>query len=100
MGSWAIMAINAALLGGCCFLVANIVTEIAAEAIEPNSVGSASAIHDSGTDVAAAAAPSIILQRNLFGAQLAGEAQVEEVTAQKGPGDLNTLLNSGHTWTV
>jgi general secretion pathway protein C len=77
MGSWAIMALNAALLAGCCFQVANLVTQIASEAIEPDELDAASATRQERPEQRnAAAAPSVILDRNLFGAQLAGEAQV------------------------
>jgi general secretion pathway protein C len=80
MGAWVIMAINAALVGGSCFLVANVVTQIAGEAIEPDALDPASSqIEDLPADGSSAASPSMILDRNLFGAQLAGEAQVTEV---------------------
>jgi len=80
MGSWVIMAINAALVGGSCFLVANVVAQIAGEAIEPNALDpAASQIQELSADGSAAASPSMILDRNLFGAQLAGEAQVVEI---------------------
>lgn len=79
MGSWAIMALNAALLGGCCFLVANIVTQIAGEAIEPDLIDpNAATRQERPQNLTASAAPSVILDRNLFGAQLAGEAQAVE----------------------
>jgi len=79
MGSWAIMALNAALLGGCCFLVANIVTQIAGEAIEPDGLEAIGAArHERPEGQHAAASPSVILDRNLFGAQLSGQTQVVE----------------------
>lgn len=82
MGSWAIMALNAVLFGGCCFLVANIVTQIAGEVIEPDGVDLTppTRIETSAQAGGRAAAPSMILDRNLFGAQLAGEVQVVERT--------------------
>jgi general secretion pathway protein C len=77
MGSWAIMALNAVLFGGGCFLVADIVTQIAAEAIEPELFDSlARSDADQIGPQQRAAAPSVILDRNLFGAQLAGDVQV------------------------
>ncbi len=77
MGSWAIMALNAILLGGGCFLVADIVTQIAAEAIEPDVFDSQAPSHTEQIGPQQlAAAPSVILDRNLFGAQLAGDVQV------------------------
>jgi len=80
MGSWVIMAINAALVGGSCFLVANVVTQIASEAIEADALDpGASQIQALSADGSPAASPSMILERNLFGAQLAGEAQVVEI---------------------
>jgi general secretion pathway protein C len=83
MGSWAIMALNAALFGGCCFLVANVVTKIAGEAIEPDALGvTPAARQERPQNAQQAAAPSVILDRNLFGAQLAGEAQIAEETAE------------------
>jgi len=79
MGSWAIMALNAALLGGCCFLVANIVTQIAGEAIEPDALQANGATRQERPEgQQASASPSVILDRNLFGAQLSGETQVVE----------------------
>ena len=41
MGSWLIMGLNVLLLGGSCFLVADIVTRIGAEALEPVPLASA-----------------------------------------------------------
>ncbi len=76
MSAWAIMALNAALFGGGCFLVADLVTRVAGEMIEPDAVDPAPAARVAATGAAPAAAPSLILDRNLFGAQLAGEVQV------------------------
>ncbi|MEZ4279246.1 MAG: type II secretion system protein N [Myxococcota bacterium] len=74
MGSWLIMALNGALLVGSCFVVANLITQIGAATLEPVPTDTAAArIERPANDVAAA--PSAILERNLFGAQLAGEAQ-------------------------
>jgi general secretion pathway protein C len=75
------MALNAALLGGCCFVVANIVTQIAGEAIEPDALDAHDASRQERPEgQQAAASPSVILDRNLFGAQLSGETQVIETT--------------------
>jgi len=78
MGSWLIMAVNGAFLGACCYLVADVVTQIGSAALEPNPV-SASPPRVEQTADSGAAAPSLILDRNLFGAQLSGDAQVTTV---------------------
>jgi general secretion pathway protein C len=78
MGAWLIMAVNGALLGACCYLVADVVTQIGSEALEPNPTPSSSTRPEQTAD-SRAAAPSLILERNLFGAQLSGEAQVTKV---------------------
>jgi general secretion pathway protein C len=89
MGSWLIMALNAALLGGSCFVVANLITQIGAETLEPVPTDTGAArIERPANEIATA--PSVILERNLFGAQLAGEAQAlvpsdEPVAATKLP---------------
>ena len=89
MGSWLIMALNAVLLGGSCFVVANLITQIGAETLEPTPTDTGAArIERPANELAAA--PSAILDRNLFGAQLAGEAQAgvqsdEPVAATKLP---------------
>ena len=71
------MALNIALVAGSSYLLADIVTQVAAEAIEPDAVEPVTDSDPAGGDVRrVAAAPSTILDRNLFGAQLAGEAQV------------------------
>lgn len=77
MGAWLIMALNVSLFGACCFVVADVVTDIGAESLEPAPIDTAATRVESAVDVAAAA-PSLILDRNLFGAQLAGETQVTE----------------------
>lgn len=78
MGSWAIKVLNVLLLAGCCFLVARIVTQVAAAAIEPDGPAPMPlAPTDSVDGSQRAAAPSFILARNLFGAQLEGDAQIE-----------------------
>ncbi|MBW2501234.1 MAG: hypothetical protein JRF61_28460 [Deltaproteobacteria bacterium] len=76
------MALNAALAAGSCFAVARVVTQIGAEALEPVDVTAPppARIEDAGPQHAAA--PSMILERNLFGAQLAGDVQVEEEPTQ------------------
>jgi len=74
MGSWLILAVNGALLVGSCFVVANLITQIGGETLEPVPTDTAATrIERPASDVAAA--PSAILERNLFGAQLAGDAQ-------------------------
>lgn len=89
MGSWLIMALNAALLGSSCFVVANLITQIGAETLEPVPTDTGAArIERPAHEIAAA--PSAILERNLFGAQLSGEAQAivpsdEPVAATKLP---------------
>lgn len=90
MGSWLIMALNGILLTASCFVVAHIVTNIGAEALEPPPVDTQT-VRDERPTNASAAGPSTILARNLFGAQLEGDAQVtevepdEELTATKLP---------------
>jgi general secretion pathway protein C len=83
MASWAIMALNAALFGGCCFLVADVVVQIAGDVIEPGDLDAvAPTRQESPADQRRAAAPSVILDRNLFGAQLEGDVQIAEPTAE------------------
>ena len=78
MGPWVIKALNFVLLGASCFLAAGVVTEIGGEAIEPPQISNEVYRIESG-DAVAAASPSAILDRNLFGAQLAGEAQIANI---------------------
>ena len=78
MGPWVIKALNFVLLGASCFLVAGVVTEMGGEAIEPPPISNEVYRIESG-DAVAAASPSAILDRNLFGAQLAGEAQIANI---------------------
>jgi type II secretion system protein C len=84
MGAWLIMAINGALLGACCYLVADVVTQIGSEALEPGPV-SASPLRIEQTADNRAAAPSLILERNLFGAQLSGNVQISDDTVSDEP---------------
>ena len=77
MGAWLIMAVNGALFGMCCFVVANVVTEIGSEALEPMPLTSAPPIEDDSEILRAS--PSLILERNLFGAQLVGDRQQVDV---------------------
>jgi len=79
MGPWLIKALNLVLLGASCYLVANVVTEIGAEALEPSAV-QPTAIRPELTAQSAAIAPAVILERNLFGAQLAGDSQIVEAS--------------------
>jgi general secretion pathway protein C len=82
------MALNAALFGGSCFVVASLITQIGAETLEPIPTDTAATRVERPANQAAAA-PATILDRNLFGAQLAGEAQAiatdEPVAATKLP---------------
>jgi general secretion pathway protein C len=91
MGAWLIMAVNGALLGACCYLVADVVTQIGSEALDPGPTNAGPLRVEQIADNRAAA-PSVILERNLFGAQLTGEAQItddevanEPLTATKLP---------------
>jgi general secretion pathway protein C len=77
MGPWLIKALNICLLGASCFLVANVVTEIGAEALEPSAVQT-SRDRPEADDSASRVSPSVILARNLFGARLHGDRQVSE----------------------
>jgi general secretion pathway protein C len=72
------MAVNGALLGACCYLVADVVTQIGSEALEPGPIISGPPRVEETADNRGAA-PSVILDRNLFGAQLTGDAQVAEI---------------------
>lgn len=91
MGPWLIKALNGLLLAASCFLVADLVTEIGGSALEPSPIQPAATRPEEPTEIRAAS-PSVILERNLFGAQLAGDAQVanevqldEPLTATKLP---------------
>lgn len=73
--SWLILALDALLFGGSCLVVASLITGIGAATLEP--VPTDTGVNRVETAVnAAAGAPAAILDRNLFGAKLAGEAQV------------------------
>ena len=74
MGAWLIMAVNGVLFGVCCFVVADVVTEIGSEALEPLAVAAAPSRGPEETDTPRVS-PSLILERNLFGAQLVGDSQ-------------------------
>ena len=84
MGPWLIKALNVVLLGASCYLVADVVTEVGALALEPAAIQPA-ATRPPSTGQSVAVAPSVILERNLFGAQLAGESQVIPVSEQNVP---------------
>jgi type II secretion system protein C len=91
MGAWLIMAVNGALLGACCYLVADVVTQIGSEALDPGPIHAGPQRVEQIANNRAAA-PSVILERNLFGAQLTGDAQIaddevanEPLTATKLP---------------
>lgn len=75
MGPWLIKALNVVLLGASCYLVADVVTEIGGEFVEPPAIQNEVVRADEAGEVARVA-PTAILDRNLFGAQLAGEVQV------------------------
>lgn len=91
MGAWLIMAVNGALLGACCFLVADIITQIGADALEPGPIPPGPTRVELAAEGRVQASPSVILERNLFGARLSGDAQVsqevgdEPLTATKLP---------------
>ena len=84
MGPWLIKALNVVLLGASCYLVADVATEVGAAALEPAAIQPA-ATRPRSTSQSVAVAPSVILERNLFGAQLAGESQVTEESQQNVP---------------
>lgn len=84
MGAWLIMAVNGALLGACCFLVANVVTQIGSEALEPGPIDPGPERVEQTADQRSAA-PSVILERNLFGAQLTGDVVVAEEVVSDEP---------------
>jgi general secretion pathway protein C len=72
MSAWLIMAVNALLLGASCFVVASVVTQIGSEALEPSPLDPAPVRAEAAPE-RLAATPSLILDRNLFGATLAGD---------------------------
>ena len=82
MSAWLIMAVNGALLGACCYLVADVVTQIGSEALEPNPIG-ANALQLEEPIDRPAATPSTILERNLFGAQLSGDTEIADTTSDE-----------------
>lgn len=86
MGPWVIKAVNGLLIVASCYLVAGMVTSIGGEALEPPPVQLE--VTPSRSDAAVSnVSHAKILERNLFGAQLAGEAQVEPEPA----GELDDL---------
>lgn len=82
MGAWLIMAVNGALLGACCYLVANVVTQIGSEALEPTPIDSGPYRIEQTVDGRGAAA-SVILERNLFGAALTGDTLVDNIESDE-----------------
>lgn len=78
MGPWLIKALNVVLLLASCYLVADVVTQIGAEALEPAAV-QPGVTRPASTASVASVGPGVILERNLFGAQLAGDSQVQDV---------------------
>jgi general secretion pathway protein C len=79
MATWAIMGLNASLLGGCCFMAARIVTQVGGAALEPSTVATAPIVRETPAEAPSQKAThSAILDRNLFGAQLAGDVAVAE----------------------
>ena len=75
MGPWLIKALNVLLLGASCYLVADVVTEIAGEALEPSPLSTGQVRAETGDD-GDRVSPVTILDRNLFGAQLQGDTLV------------------------
>lgn len=75
MGPWVIKAVNLLLVVASCYLAADMVTAMGGAALEPPPVQ-----NEVTPRMDTAAAPTVshatILERNLFGAQLAGETQV------------------------
>lgn len=82
MSAWLIMAVNGALLGACCFLVAGVVTQIGSEVLEPDPLD-ASPYRLEERAENPVAAPSMILERNLFGAQLTGDSQANDTPSEE-----------------
>lgn len=72
---WLIKGLNGLLVVASCYLIADVVTEIGGEAIEPPPVQN-EAVRPDETAAVSSASPRAILDRNLFGAQLAGDANV------------------------
>ncbi len=77
MGPWLIKALNAGLVVASCYLVADVVTGIGGEALEPPPLQNEVVRADDGALVSRVS-PAAILDRNLFGAQLAGESQIDD----------------------
>ena len=88
MGPWLIKGVNMLLLAVSCYVVADVVTAVGGEALEPPPIQV-----EVQRDPTTIAAPSVshvaILDRNLFGAQLVGEVQVVEEVPEDDFGDLS-----------
>jgi general secretion pathway protein C len=72
------MALNGALLGACCFQVAAVITQISSEILEPSPLDPVVPARIERSADTLASVPNAILERNLFGAQLSGDAQVSD----------------------
>ena len=78
MGPWLIKALNVLLLGASCYLVADVVTEIGGEALEPSPLSTGQVRSETGAGASTnRVSPVSILDRNLFGAQLQGDTNVD-----------------------
>jgi general secretion pathway protein C len=77
------LAVNGALLGACCFQVASVVTQISSEALEPSPIEPTIPARIERNADTLADIPNAILERNLFGAQLEGDAQVTDVATNE-----------------
>lgn len=87
MGPWLIKGVNLLLLAASCYLVADMVTAVGSEALEPPPV-QIEVVREPDALEAAPVSHAAILERNLFGAQLAGEVQIVEVEPE---GDFDNL---------
>jgi len=83
-----INGVNALLLAASCYVVADVVTAVGGEALEPPPV-QVEVQRDPTTIAAPAVSHVAILDRNLFGAQLAGEVQVVNEEVEDDFGDLS-----------
>jgi len=75
MGPWVIKAVNALLVVASCYLAAGMVTSVGGAALEPPPVQN-EVTRPMETVTGPTVSHAAILDRNLFGAQLAGEVQV------------------------
>lgn len=77
MGPWLIKAVNGLLVVASCYVVAGMITSLGGEALEPPPV-QLEVTRPSDLGGPRAVSHAMILDRNLFGAQLSGETQVVE----------------------